>query len=170
MGNGKPGGAASNTATCLPLPPCCHPRPAPGKIFNADWEEAKRRYHIILPLLARPDRRRSDVAAQAAAYDLHANTLYDWLRRYDASGAISALLPQTRSDKGRTRLGAAVEAIVARVLAEAAAPRMSAQAVCDAVRAHCLGAGLTPPHANTVRNRLRALRERAGKARTAASE
>ena len=128
-------------------------------VLDKDWQEAKRRYEIIRPLLDKADRSRQDVAERGKAYGHHTNTLYDWIRRYEDSHLLTALLPRIRSDKGTTKLMAEIETIIETVVESEylTKQRKSQQKVCDEVRKRCLNAGIEPPHNNTIRNRLKLL-------------
>ena len=134
-------------------------RPDLVLVLDKDWEEAKRRYEIIRPLLDKADRSRQDVAERGKAYGHHTNTLYDWIRRYEDSHLLTALLPRIRSDKGTTKLTPEIETIIETVVESEylTKQRKSQQKVCDEVRKRCLNAGIAPPHDNTIRNRLKLL-------------
>jgi putative transposase len=67
-------------------------------------EQAEYRRDVISPLLNRPGRTRADVKARAAEYNLHPNTIYGWLRKFEACRELSALVRQQRSDKGAHKL------------------------------------------------------------------
>ncbi len=136
------------------------PRPDLLSVTESDWSEAERRQAIILPLLGRRGRKRDDVVARAVEFGLHANTLYKWLKAYESAGLMTALLPkQQRKDKGATKLQAEVEAIIDDVIKTEylTTQKKSKQWICNEVGRRCSAAGITPPHANTVRNRLKTL-------------
>lgn len=134
-------------------------RPDLMQVLDKDWEEAKRRYEIIQPLLNKPNRCRQDVADRAKTYSNHVNTLYEWIRRYEDSALLTSLLPRSRSDKGATKLTPEVEATIQAVVESEflTKQRKSQQKICNEVRGRCLTAGIEPPHDNTIRNRLKAL-------------
>ncbi|MCG9053511.1 Mu transposase C-terminal domain-containing protein [Laribacter hongkongensis] len=134
-------------------------RPDLVQVLDKDWEEAKRRYEIIRPLLDKADRSRQDVTERGKACGLHTNTLYEWIRRYEDSHLLTSLLPRIRNDKGSTKLTQEVETIIQAVVESEylTKQRKSQQKVCDEVRKRCLYAGIEPPHDNTVRNRLKLL-------------
>lgn len=134
-------------------------RPELLQVLDKDWEEAKRRYEIIRPLLDKPDRSRQDVTERGKLFGHHTNTLYEWIQRYDDSHLLTALLPRTRSDKGTTKFSPEIETIIQAVVESEylTKQRKSQQKVCDEVRKRCLHAGFEPPHDNTIRNRLKQL-------------
>lgn len=134
-------------------------RPDLMQVLDKDWEEAKRRYEIIQPLLNKPNRCRQDVADRAKTYSNHVNTLYEWIRRYEDTNLLTSLLPRSRSDKGATKLTPEVETII-QVVVESeflTKQRKSQQKICNEVRGRCLTAGIEPPHDNTIRNRIKVL-------------
>ncbi|MEN9659190.1 MAG: hypothetical protein RL571_2655 [Pseudomonadota bacterium] len=123
------------------------------------WAEASKRYEIIRPLLNMPYRSRQDVTARAKLYQRHENTLYGWIRSYEETGLITALLPRNRSDKGEKKLLPEIESIIqAAVDSEfLTTQRKSQQKVCDEVRRLCANANIEPPHNNTIRSRIKDL-------------
>lgn len=135
-------------------------RPDLLSVPEPDWSEAERRQAVILPLLGQRGRTRGHVVARAAEFGLHANTLYKWLKAYESAGLVTALLPKRqRKDKGATKLQAEIEAIIEDVIKTEylTTQRKSKQWICNEVRRRCTAAGIEPPHANTVRNRLKTL-------------
>ena len=123
------------------------------------WEVAKTRLAIIKPLLKVEARTRGHVCEIAKKNSLHANTLYLWIRSYEASGALSSLLPKSRTDKGQTKFNEDIEEIIREVLATdyLTKQKKSKQKVCNEVRKRCAEQGLKAPHDNTIRNRINAL-------------
>lgn len=148
----------AKVAALTPVPATAPLPSAPDVVTvpDEDWQVAQFRLTAIQPLLDLPQRTRADVTRQAETMGLHTNTLYKWLRQYEASGLLTALLPRTRSDKGVTRLSNEVETIIAAVIEAEylTTQRKSKQKVCKEVRRICLNADLSPPHENTVLNRI----------------
>ncbi len=134
-------------------------RPDLVLVDEKEWDVAKGRLKIIKPLLNKPSRTRADVTKAATKHSVHTNTLYSWLRVYEGSGLLSSLLPRKRKDRGTTKLDDQVEEIIKEVIASEylTKQRKSQQKACDEVRRRCSEQGLIVPHANTVRNRIRAL-------------
>lgn len=122
-------------------------RPDLVSVQDEAWEEATKRFEIIRPLLDMPNRSRQDVVARAKAFERHENTLYDWIRRYQATGLLTSLLPRSRSDKGTTKLTTEVETIIQAVVESdyLTKQRKSQQKVCDEIRRCCVNAGINPP-------------------------
>lgn len=135
------------------------PRPDLSVISDTSWEIAKQRLSIIKPLLDHPNRTRSLVQETAKEHKSSTNTLYSWIKAYESSRSLSSLLPKTRSDKGRTKINDSVEEIIREVMATdyLTKQRKSVQKVCDLVAKRCAKEDLTPPHDNTIRNRVKAL-------------
>lgn len=101
------------------------------------------------------------MAGRAAEFDVHVNTAYGWIAAYEASGRLTSLVPKQRRDKGSRRLAPEVESIIRDAVDEEylTSQRKPVSRLCNEIRRRCLNAGLTPPHPNTVRNRVAALEE-----------
>lgn len=130
-------------------------------LADEDWQTAQRRLDIIRPLIRKRGRSRAEVSQRAREFNLHPNTLYKWLTAYEATGRLTALMPKTRRDKGASKLAAEIEAIIQASIEDVylTSQRKPVSRVCDDVRRRCLNAGLEPPHANTIRNRIAQLAE-----------
>jgi len=137
------------------------PAPDLEEIPDEDWQVAQRRLDIIRPLVGRRDRTRQEVAERGDAFGMSANTLYNWLAVYEASGRLTSLMPQSRRDKGKLKLSSEIEAIIKSAIDDVylSTQRRPVSKVCDAVRQRCMTAGLEAPHPNTVRNRIAQLSE-----------
>lgn len=129
-------------------------------ICDEDWKEAQRRFAIIKPLLGDSFRTREMVTQIATSTDISVATLYSWIRSYNEAGQLSALIPQKRGRKrGQKGLDAATEKVIEAAIKDIylSKQRRRPQDVVDHVSYLCRNAGIQPPHANTVRNRLSAL-------------
>ena len=137
------------------------PAPAPDLVADAAaYGEAAKRLEVIRPLLADPLRTRSDVERAAKSAGRSAATVYAWMRTYEDSPQLSSLIPGSRGpDKGVKLLDARREAIITAAIDKhhRVAQRKRASTVATAVKDACKAAGISPPHANTVRKRVRAL-------------
>lgn len=130
-------------------------------ICDEDWKEAQRRFQAIKSLLADPSRTREKVQQVAASEGVSTGTLYEWIRTYNESGQVSALIPQKRGRKrGHKGLDEVAETIIQTAIKEIylTKQRQRPQDVVDHVAYLCRNAGIDAPHANTVRNRLKELR------------
>ncbi|WDE03875.1 DDE-type integrase/transposase/recombinase [Thalassomonas viridans] len=123
------------------------------------WLVAKGRLKVIKSLLNKAGRTRQQVAEVAQTHDLHTNTVYGWLKAYEASEMLSSLLPKKRSDKGATKLNDETEEIIKESIASEylTKQKKSQRKVIDEVRKRCKKQGIEPPHDNTVRNRIKSL-------------
>ena len=129
-------------------------------ISDAAWQTAQERFAAIRPLLNTPHCTRAHVAECARLSGVTSATIYRWLKRYQRSGHVSALVPSVSSGgRGQGRLSLEAEAIIQATLEEVYLSRQkpSAQHVCVEVLRRCRNAGVTPPHPNTVRYRIRHL-------------
>lgn len=132
-------------------------------VSDEDWQEANRRFQIIRTLLGLRRRTKDGVAEQARAAGVHHSTLYRWLDAYERTGLVSALLPGKRGcPQGKRRLSPEVEAVVQATIEDYYLHRQkrSVQATCDEVLRRCRNAKLSPPHPNTVRNRIALVSEK----------
>ena len=128
-------------------------------ITDEAWAIAKSRYDIIKPLLDLPSRTRLQMEDAAAKHGIYVTTLYRWIKDYSDSGLLTGLLPKQRRDKGQVRFDEQVEEVIRQVIATEylSKQKKSVHKVCSRVRELCLEKNLAVPHANTVRNRVKAL-------------
>lgn len=131
------------------------------QFFEDEWAEAQRRFMSIKPLLENPIRTRSDAEALAKSQGVHVATLYKWLKLFQEAGHVSALVPFKRGRKvGTTFLEPFQEAVITSVIEDRylKKERATPQDVIEEVDRRCRLAKIAAPHANTVRNRLAALK------------
>lgn len=128
-------------------------------IADEDWQIAQQRLEIIQPLVHKQGRTTQDVQDVADQHELHINTIYKWLRLYEADSSLMVLSPKKRSDAGRKKLSAEVETIIDQCIEVEylTKQKKSVAAVHKIVRLECRNAGLDAPHINTVRNRIKSL-------------
>lgn len=115
-------------------------KPELVQIPDKEWEEANRRLDIIKPLLSLSNRSREDVAERASNFNLHTNTLYEWIKRYESTGLITDLIPRARSDKGLKKIDPEIETIITAVIENEylTKQKKSQQTICNEVRSRCL--------------------------------
>jgi len=133
-----------------------------SSVDEADWQTAEERFATIRPLLGEARRTRESVAIQAQAAKVHTATVYHWLKLYERTGRVSALLPiKPNGGRGKSRLSQEVEAVIKDTLENyyLKQQKPSAQKTCLEVIRLCRQAKLKPPHPNTVRQRIVALSE-----------
>jgi putative transposase len=125
-----------------------------------EWAEAQRRLQAIKPLLENPIRSRADAETLSAKHKVHVTTLYRWLKLFQDAGHVSALVPTKRGRKDGTKLlETEQEKIIESAIEDIylSKQRHKPQDVIEEVLRRCRVAKLSPPHPNTVRNRLVAL-------------
>lgn len=125
---------------------------------KSQWDLAQQRFEAIRPLLFDSHRTRSRVGQRAEEAGYHVSTVYEWLRAYEETGRISALIPEKRGpDPGGTKLADDVEAIITSAIDDfyLNKQRYTATDVANEVQLRCKRNNLPPPHSNTVRNRIR---------------
>jgi putative transposase len=84
-----------------------------SSVDEADWQTAEERLATIRPLLGDVRRTRESVSIQAQAAKVHTATVYHWLKLYERTGRVSALLPTRHNGgRGKSRLSEEVEAII----------------------------------------------------------
>lgn len=126
-------------------------------ISDTEWNEAKKCYEVIRPLLEKSDRTRADVLAVATEQNVQVSTIYRWISDYQSTGHISGLLKGKRGrKKGSKLLTPEQEAILSEVLED---EYLDPQAVTPAALIESLNtkfeeAGIPKPHPNTIRNRI----------------
>lgn len=138
-------------------------RPAPQKDLNAhDKEalaEAERKYEAIKPLLSNPGHTKQEVEECAKKAGVHFVTLYKWLRLFETTGKLTVFVRRDRKDKGKVLIPAATEQIVTDTISAVYLNKQkkSVAKVIQEVERLCAKVGLQPPHANTIRNRIKKL-------------
>ena len=126
----------------------------------ADFATAQLRLDAIMPLLKNPGRTRADVREVAKAAKKSVATVYSWMRMYEDSPQISSLVPEPPGpDKGSALLDPKREEIINFAINQnlRVPQRKRVAKVIKAVEGMCSVAGVTAPHANTVRLRVKAL-------------
>ncbi len=156
--------------------PIMHLRAAPEKGMNKDndsipiehiddahWEIAKKRYEIIKPLLG-SNRTKKDVVKRAKKFGVSYGPVYSWIKRYEATGQISSLVPlyENKGGKGTDRMNEPVNTIIMDTIDELykTPQRLKVKDVHREIAIRCKNAGLKPPHENTVRNRINKMSKR----------
>lgn len=132
-------------------------------IADDDWKIATKRYAAIQPLLREGMIGRKEVECRAKEVGISAGTLYRWLKRYNACGVTSALIPQKRGWKeGNIRIPLFAEKVVDEVINGyyLTPQRNSVQKTVLEVRRVCLERGIVPPHPNTIRARIARVNEK----------
>ncbi|MCX7553082.1 DDE-type integrase/transposase/recombinase [Marinicella sp. S1101] len=126
-------------------------------IEDKDWQDAKRKYKAIKPLIKNHFGRKV-VSERAKEVGVSTNTLYKWLRQFRNAGSIDALLSQKPGIKpGTKKLSLEVEAIIDACIKKIylTKQRVPVQKVINEVLSCCRDAKINkPPHENTIRARV----------------
>ena len=123
------------------------------------WSEAKKKYEAIKELVFRK-KSRDEVEEVARKYNVTAMTVYRWIRDYETSEKISSLISnkEKRGKKG-SRIDALADKILEDVIEELylTKQRIRFPKIYDSIVSECKKSNIQPPHANTVRNRIKAI-------------
>lgn len=133
-------------------------------ISREDWEEAWRRFQAIRPLLNRNGRRRTaqDIANIADNLDKDPATIYRWIARWEQGKTVSALVRNSRSDVGKSRLPELVEDIISHEISAfyLVRERPTVVELWERVAMGCREKGLKSPNLSTIRRRVDRLPDR----------
>lgn len=132
-----------------------------SEINDSEYNEAKRRYEAILPLLEK-NLSRKDSVEYSKKIGIHFTTLYRWQERYKSTGTILGLISnKVGAKKGNTRLNSEIEILIKRIIDSyyLTIQKPSVQSVVDKVLAECKRMNIVAPHSNTIRNRIESISE-----------
>lgn len=124
-------------------------------IPDEDWQEAMKRFQIILPLL-KVKRNRKLVEEYAKKNNVSPASIYNWIKNYSEVDTVSSLVRKKRSDRGKTRLSPNLEKIIYQCVQKMVLNKQqySIASVIEEVKLCCRKAGLAAPHPNTIRKRI----------------
>ena len=141
------------------------PPHAPRKIGSRDssalnpkaLQKAKAKYELIKSLINNPARTTEDIKALAKISGVHYTSIYNWLRHFESTGTVSSLIRQIRSDKGKNLLDPRLDEVIASGIEihYLTKQKKSVSRVITEIRKACAKEDIEPPHANTIRNRLK---------------
>ena len=132
-----------------------------SEINDSEYNEAKKRYEAILPLLEK-NLSRKDSVEYSKKIGIHFTTLYRWQERYKSTGTILGLISnKVGAKKGNTRLNNEIEILIKRIIDNyyLTIQKPSVQSVVDKVLAECKKMNIIAPHSNTIRNRIESITE-----------
>lgn len=132
-----------------------------SEINDSEYNEAKKRYEAILPLLEK-NLSRKDSVEYSKKIGIHFTTLYRWQERYKSTGTILGLISnKVGAKKGNTRLNSEIEILIKRIIDSyyLTIQKPSVQSVVDKVLAECKKMNIIAPHSNTIRNRIESISE-----------
>ncbi|WP_419771316.1 MAG: Mu transposase C-terminal domain-containing protein [Candidatus Marinarcus sp.] len=121
-----------------------------------EWNIAKERYEIIKKIVF-TSRTKDEVKSIAKKAGYSSVTVYKWINLYEQTMEISSLVPQTslRGKKG-SRLDDKIEHIINQILEDLYLnkQRYGFKKIYNKIYLECKKLSLTPPHENTIRNRI----------------
>jgi putative transposase len=130
-------------------------------VTDEQWLAAQRRLAIIQPLLTQKGDGQL-LQAVAQQHGIGQATVYRWVRRYEATGQLSQLIPsRSNGGQGKSRLTPEVEVLLRAAVEEVylTEQRHSIKWTYLDVIDRCKRHKLTIPHLNTVRKRIMAIRQ-----------
>lgn len=131
-------------------------------VGDRDWAEATERYKLIKPLLVNGRKSLDEVQAAAKASGKSVTTIYRWIKRFEETGLVSSLLRSARADKGVLRLDNELEEIIKKWIDKfyLVPERPTVAALHLNIKTECDEVGITPPHINTIHQRVRDIDEK----------
>jgi putative transposase len=131
-------------------------------IDQEDWAAAERCLDQIRPLLF-VRRTRQMVESVALEMGIGLSSLYRKIELYERTGLVSELIPRrSGGGRGRSRMMPEAEAVIVSTIDEVyrSKQKRSIKKTADEVSVRFRNAKLTPPHYNTIRNRIMAVAEK----------
>ena len=130
-------------------------------ISDEDWIIAQKRLAIIRPVLNNMgDGQLLKTISEENNVDKA--TIYRWIQNFEKNGQVSSLIRE-KSDggKGKSRLTPEMESIIKAAIEEQYLSKQKnpISKVCHEVVKRCKNIKVTPPHINTIRNRILSLSE-----------
>lgn len=126
---------------------------------DEEWSIANKRHEIIKDLVFK-DRTKLLVENIAKQHGYSYVTLYEWIKIYEQTNEISSLVPNTskRGKKG-SRINPKTDILISNILEDLFLnkQRYSFKRIYNRVYSECKKQNLTPPHENTIRNRMDSL-------------
>ncbi|UGS24643.1 Mu transposase C-terminal domain-containing protein [Flavobacterium channae] len=130
-------------------------------ISEKKWELAQQRFEIITPILEKPGN--IELVKQISAEkNVSIATLYRWIKLYRDYGTISSILGKPKTGgKGSSRLDSNQEEIIKKYIKSTYlnSSRTSINKTVRLIMAECHNKNITPPHENTIRNRIKSISE-----------
>lgn len=130
---------------------------ARGDYTDAQWSEAQRRYGFIKPLVDHSLPSKEQIAEIAARAGVSVSTIYRWRSAFSHSEHVSALVPGQDGRPVGTRLITPEHEEIIRASIEdrfLQKQKFKPSDVVTLVNERCKAAGLKPPAAGTVRDRI----------------
>lgn len=133
------------------------------EIADENWKIAEYRYSVIKPFIDRALVQRHQVEERGKEFGVDPATIYRWLKKYNALGVLSALIPKRRGwQSGKTRIPPHADEVVCGVITNfyLTAQRPTVQKAVTEVMRVCHDRGIKAPCASTVRARIAKLSEK----------
>ncbi|TAN58298.1 MAG: helix-turn-helix domain-containing protein, partial [Rhodospirillales bacterium] len=133
------------------------PSPPLEAIHPDDLAEARRRLGIIRPLLELGRGKKERIKKAAEEFNVGEATLYRWINMYREREQLSDLAPCNRKKAGHSKLNKKVETVVQSVINDLYLSKQKHKIVrvIDEVNRRCRALRLKPPHANSIRKRIK---------------
>ena len=130
-------------------------------LTDKEWIIAKKRHEIIKPIV---DKKRdlNIVKAIAKKNKIHFTTIYRWLKVYENTGLISSLARKRNlNGKFKGRLSLPIDKIIDSKINSIYldSSKKSIKRLVREINNECKKQNLTPPHENTIRNRVKNISE-----------
>ena len=132
-------------------------------LSDEDWEIAQKTFSIMLPVLESDGPSKQFVRDIAKQLGKDISTIYRWKKQYMQTGQISVFAPfHPSGGRGKSRLDPLVEAIVDECVRDEylSQQKFRISQLMMSITARCRRAGLTVPHANSVRRRCEEIPDR----------
>lgn len=130
-------------------------------LTDNEWKIAKSRYDIVKHILDNK-LETSKIKDIAKKNNVHFSTIYRWINIFNSTESIAALAGKKRTGgKNKSRLENDVDNIINDKIAEIylTSSKKSITKVIRSIKIKCKELDITPPHENTIRNRIKNLSE-----------
>lgn len=128
-------------------------------LSDKDWEKAKKRFDIIKPILS--DRGNLSIINKVSQENkVSVPTLYRWLKYYDSGQTVASLSGLKKTGgQGKSRLTNKQEEIISDKINSVYLNRnrKSITKVITEIKIACNDLGISAPHDNTIRNRIKSI-------------
>jgi putative transposase len=130
-------------------------------LTDKEWDEAKRRFEIIKPILSN----RKDfklIEAISTEHNVHYTTIYRWIKLYDETNVISSLLGHKKNGgRGKSRLSDDQNLIINNSINNLYLnpSKKSITKIIRDIEKNCKYKNIAIPHPNTIRKRIKSLSE-----------
>lgn len=160
--DGRISSVAVKDIKAVPAAPETKVPPDLHQLNEVEWHQARQRAAVLIPLVAKDAIGHVEAQAAAAALGISFRLVYRLVARYRESPALTSFLPRRRGrQKGEVRLSPIQERIIAVVIDELYLTRqqMKPKEIITEVFARCDAAAMPRPGANTVRRRIKGVRQ-----------